>query len=78
MILLFYSFATLLVILRLIKGPSFADRLLTLDILSNISILGIITYAIMIDSEIYLDIALAIVLLSFIGTLSIVKWVKKK
>ena len=78
MILLFYSFATLLVILRLIKGPTFADRLLTLDLLANISVLSIITYAIMIDSTLYIDIAIAIVLLSFIGTLSIVKWVEKK
>ena len=78
MILLFYSFATFLVLLRLIKGPTFADRLLSLDLLANISILAIITYSIMINSTAYVDIALAIVLLSFIGTLSVVKWVREK
>ncbi len=78
MIILFYSFAVLLIFARLVFGPSFADRLLALDILSNIFVVGLVAYTVYSKSPMYLDIAIAVVMLSFIGVLAVSKWVKEK
>ncbi len=67
----------LLCLIRAVIGPTFADRLLALDAFGNIIVLLMVSYAIYIQSGIYLDIALLLALLSFTGVLSVAKWVKK-
>lgn len=70
--------SALMVLIRVIIGPSFADRTIASDLLINLLILYMILYSINTRSVIYLDIAILLSILSFTGTLSIARWVRKK
>lgn len=78
MIVYIFVIAGVLVGLRTLIGPSFADRVIGVSALMNIVVFYIVFYSIEIGSQLYLDIALVIVLLSFVGTLAIAKFAVKK
>ena len=66
--------AGLIIAVRLALGPSFADRMLSAGALINMLVVLIAIYAVNIGSDFYLDIAILMILLSFIGTLAVVKY----
>ncbi len=68
---------TLLSGLRLLLGPSLWDRLLGLSLVSSKIIIIIILYALITESSFYLDIALVIAILGFVGTTSLSSFLKK-
>lgn len=54
--------------IRLIRGPSIADRVMALDLIS-VSLLGLFSIkSILTGDSIFLDIAIVIALISFVGT----------
>ena len=68
--------AAILVIVRFLLGPTFADRMIELDVLGQIMILFFVFLAIENSAPMYLDIALTFSLLLFIGTVAVSKWIK--
>jgi len=66
-----------LLVLRAILGPTYADRVISIDTLTNIIILFIVMYGIKIKNPMYLDIALLFALISYVGIIAIAKLVKK-
>ena len=70
--------AALIIAVRLLLGPSFADRMLSAGTFMNILVVIIAIYAVSIGSDFYLDIAILMVLLSFTGTLAISKFIGDK
>ncbi len=68
--------SAILVVVRFILGPTFADRMIALDVLGQIMILIFVFLAIEHTTPIYLDIALTFSLLLFIGTVAVSKWMK--
>jgi multisubunit Na+/H+ antiporter MnhF subunit len=78
MIWIIFAAAAALVAVRAMLGPSFADRVIAFDVIVNLVALLMVFQAIRIQSQLYLDIAIFIVLLSFIGTLAIARYVRKK
>jgi len=66
------------VIIRLVKGPTFADRLVALSAFTTITILLIVIASMQTGMLLYLDIALLLSLLSFVGVLAIAKGGYKK
>ncbi len=62
---------------RLIIGPSLWDRLLALSLMSSKIIIIIVLTALMAQSTFYLDIALVLALLGFVGTTSLSAFLKK-
>lgn len=73
---LFAGIAFLLALLRFIKGPSAADRVVAFDILTVISITFIVLIALVEERGIYLDVALVYALLSFLGVISIARFLE--
>ncbi|MBF0219255.1 MAG: cation:proton antiporter [Gammaproteobacteria bacterium] len=67
----------LLTLLRFVKGPSSADRVVAFDVLTIISISGIIFAALMADRIIYLDVALVYALLSFLGVIVVARYLER-
>ena len=63
-------FAVCCAFYRIFKGPHLPDRVLGLDFLSSIAIGFVAVYAIAVDNEVLLDIALSVALLSFVGTVA--------
>lgn len=59
-----------LTLVRLIRGPSLATRVVSFDLLTTIGIGLIAVYAVMTDQPVFLDIAVVLALISFLGTVA--------
>ena len=72
--LVLIGLAFVLVLVRLIKGPDLPDRILALDTLYINSIALIVLFGIWLESDLYLEAALLIALMGFIGTVAMAKF----
>ncbi|WP_022669390.1 monovalent cation/H+ antiporter complex subunit F [Desulfospira joergensenii] len=73
---LFTSFVFALI--RLIKGPTHADRVLALDLIGFITISFITAHTIRSGQTAFLDIAITLALVAFLGTVAFVTFMKKR
>ncbi|EON93702.1 multiple resistance and pH regulation protein F [Marinobacter lipolyticus SM19] len=69
--------ATLLNVYRLIKGPDAPDRVLALDTLYINAIALIILLGITLGTRLYLEAALLIAVMGFVGTVAMAKYLKR-
>jgi len=72
------ALAMVLAFVRLILGPTMPDRVLALDLIASISIGSAITLMFVSGQPFYLDIAIFIALIVFIGTVAISKYLKQQ
>ncbi|MNP64553.1 Na(+)/H(+) antiporter subunit F [compost metagenome] len=64
--------------IRLYKGPQIFDRVIALDLIITIGI-GIITvYSIRTSQEVFLDIAMILALIAFLGTIAFSFYLEKQ
>lgn len=63
-----------LAVVRLVRGPSLADRILALDLITTLAIGYIATFAIRTGFALYLDIAIAIGLVGFLSTVAFARY----
>ena len=68
--------AFMLALYRFIKGPTAADRVVAFDVLTIISITGIVLTALAAGRGIYLDVALVYALLSFLGVIVVARYLE--
>ncbi len=63
-----------LVVIRLIRGPGLSDRILALDLITLLStgFIGVIT--VLTGFSLYLDIAIALALVSFLSTVALARY----
>lgn len=66
--------ALLLVLIRLIRGPSLADRILALDLLTTLAVALIAALVVLTGFTLYVDIAIAVGLLGFLSTVALVRY----
>ena len=64
----------LFTVIRLIIGPTLADRILALDVLTTLGIGVIATFAVHVGQSIYIDIAIALALMGYVATISFAKY----
>ena len=69
--------AILLAFVRLLLGPSLADRVVVLDLLASLSQGAIAVYAIVTREPALLDVAIAIALLSFLSTIAFARYIEQ-
>jgi len=69
--------ALALALLRVIRGPTPYDRVVALDLMGGICICAIIFFAVYFDQQVLLDAAVAIALVSFIGTIAFARYLGK-
>lgn len=67
----------LVVLVRLVHGPSLPDRVIALDLLTTLGIGVLATYAIATGQPVFLDVAIIIALVSFIGTVAFAYYLEK-
>ncbi len=69
--------SVVLSLIRFIKGPTSADRLVAFDVMTvtSVAIIGLITY--LTGRIIYLDVAIVYGLLSFLGVLIVARYFEK-
>jgi multicomponent Na+:H+ antiporter subunit F len=70
--------ALVLTVLRLIRGPKTANMIVALDLIASIVMGYILVYSVFLDKAVYLDIAIIISLISFMGTIAISIYLKQK
>lgn len=72
------SLSALLVFVRFLLGPSLSDRVVSLDLLITIGIGVIATYAIITNQPTFLDIAMILALIAFLGTVAFAYYLEKR
>ena len=65
-------------LLRLFSGPSSSDQIVALDLIASIVMGFILLYSLLVEREIYFDIAIIIAMISFLGTIAISIYLKRK
>ena len=68
--------AAIMAIIRVIKGPTAPDRVVGLDTINTLIVVGMVVFGIATSSVIYIDVAIVYALLSFISTLFIAKYLE--
>jgi len=66
----------LLALYRFVKGPSPADRVVAFDVMTIVTISGIVLVALLEGRGIYLDVALIYALLSFLGVIVVARYLE--
>lgn len=66
--------ATCLVLIRIVRGPTTADRILGLETLSAIAASTIAVYGVHSHLSLYVDIAIALGLVSFLATAAFARY----
>jgi multisubunit Na+/H+ antiporter MnhF subunit len=56
---------------RLVRGPSLADRVVALDVIGATIVAAAVLYAIRTGLAVFIDVALAIALVTFLGTVAL-------
>ena len=67
-----------LAVIRLFVGPSVPDKIVALDLIASLSIGMVLTLVLYSGESVYLDIAIFIALIVFIGTVAISKYLKRR
>jgi len=62
---------------RLVRGPALGDRALALDLISTISVAVAAVVAIRFRSTVYLDVAVVLGLIAFIGTVAFARYLER-
>ncbi len=69
--------AFLLAFARLVRGPSLPDRVVALDLMATLAVGFIATYALATGEPLYVDLALVLALVAFLGTVAFAHYIEK-
>lgn len=72
------SVALVIVFIRFLKGPTIVDRIIALDLIVTIGIGIISIYSIINNQPNFLDIALILALIAFLGTVAFTYYLEKR
>jgi multicomponent Na+:H+ antiporter subunit F len=69
--------AVILCTIRLMRGPSIADRAVALDQIAVEVVALVLLYSMRVDDHSYLDAATVVALIGFLGTLAFARYVER-
>lgn len=69
--------AFMIALVRFLIGPTPADRVVAFDVMTTISITGIVLVALAEGRFVYLDVALVYALLSFLGVIVVARYLER-
>ena len=70
--------SVLLIFVRFLLGPSLSDRVVSLDLLITTGVGIIAVYSIVTDQPTFLDIAMILALIAFLGTVAFSYYMEKR
>ena len=73
-----FSLTFLAAFVRVVRGPSLPDRVVAIDLVSYVTMGFLGTYAILTHQETYLDAALVLGLLAFLGTIALARYIERR
>lgn len=72
------SLSVILILIRFIKGPSIIDRIIALDLIITTGIGFIGAYSILTNRSSFLDVAMILALIAFLGTVAFSYYIQKR
>lgn len=78
LVLNIYALAMLLAMVRLLRGPSLADRVVALDLVAALAVGAITAYAILTGQPMLLRTAVVVALVVFVGTVAFAMFLEKR
>ncbi|MCF8087645.1 MAG: cation:proton antiporter [Desulfotignum sp.] len=66
-----------LVLWRLVKGPTAADRVIAMDLLSVLVVTFLVSLSIHTSETSYLDVAIAYACIAFLGTIALARFIER-
>lgn len=78
LILPMIGLASVLTFLRLVIGPTIADRVIALDLLATMGIGIVAAYAIATNQAAFMDIAIIVALIGFLGTVAFAYYLERR
>ena len=70
--------AVALTLVRMVRGPSLPDRVVALDMLAVLSIALIAVFAVSTEQTAFLDVAIALALIGFLGTVAFARYAERR
>lgn len=71
------SLSILGALFRVLRGPSLPDRIVALDLVAYLAMGFLATYAVLVGQETYIDAALVLGILAFLGTLAVARYIER-
>jgi multicomponent Na+:H+ antiporter subunit F len=68
------SIAMLMAVVRVLRGPTLADRILGLDVATTLGVGLIAVFALTVGQWLYLDVAIALALVGFVATVAFARY----
>ncbi len=72
------SMTVVLAFVRLFRGPTLPDRVVALDYLTTVGIAVMAVYATVTNRIVYLDVAIILALISFLGTVAFAYYLEQR
>jgi len=72
------TISVILIFIRLFKGPEIVDRVIALDLIITVGTALITAYSIRSGQAIFLDVAMILALIAFLGTIAFSFYLEKK
>lgn len=72
------SIVILLAFIRLARGPSMPDRVVAADLMSTVGVAIIAVYAIASGHSAFLDVAIVLALIGFLGTVALAIYIERR
>ncbi|MQP66361.1 pH regulation protein F [Niveispirillum sp. SYP-B3756] len=76
MVMLFVAFG--LVIVRVLRGPTTADRIIAIDLFGVLAVAFIALYTLYVSQVVFLDAAIALALVAFFGTVAYARFLERR
>jgi multicomponent Na+:H+ antiporter subunit F len=70
--------ALVLTFTRLVRGPSIPDRVVALDAIAGVSVGILAALAVVLDQPVFLDVAVVVALVSFVGTVAFAQYLSRE
>lgn len=71
------SIAMVLAFIRLVRGPNLPDRVVALDLIAYLAIGFIAIYTIVSEQQAFLDAAITLALVAFLGTVAFARYIER-
>lgn len=78
LLLVLLGLPLLLGFVRLVRGPSLPDRVVALDFMTAVAVAVSGVWAIATDNELFLDVAMVLALITFVGTVAFARYLERR
>ena len=70
--------AVCLTFVRLVKGPTLADRVVSVDLIGVLLVCLLVLMSGVTSQEVFLDVAMVVALISFVGTVAYSRYIERE